>query len=68
MSLKIIHVFVILLSIVLTLGFGFWALREYTVSKALGTLVWGGASSIVGLVLLPYLVWFIKKMRSASHE
>ena len=55
MSLKAVHILFILLSLVLTLGLGFWGLRHQPVL--------GVASFSGGGVLVIYLLWFFSKMR-----
>ena len=63
MSLKVVHVFVIILSTVLLAFFGFWALCDYTASRNSVNLVWGILSLLGGIALVPYLYWFISKMK-----
>ncbi len=54
MSLKAFHIFFILTSITLAVGFGFWALPVY---------FWmGSASFVVGALLVIYLFWFVAKL------
>ena len=55
MSLKWVHVFVITMAIGISFFFGFWGLGKY--------FYCGIASLAVGMVLIPYLCWFISKMR-----
>ncbi len=57
MGIKYIHVTLIVVSIVLCLGFGFWALNhDYT--------VWGYCSFAIAVGLVIYCVKFIRKMRT----
>ncbi len=57
MGIKYIHVFLIVLSIALCLGFGLWALNhDY------GPLGYCSFAITVGLII--YLVQFIKKMKA----
>lgn len=60
MSLKTIHIVVILLSISLSLFFGWWAIRINPDPKL---FIWGILSGTLGLLLIPYLIWFILKVR-----
>ncbi len=63
MSLRAIHIFVIFLSILLLLFFGFWAILNFQTSKNAANLYLGIVSASVGILLVPYLVWFIMKVR-----
>ena len=59
MSLKVFHIFFIVLSTLLTLGYGLWGLQHFS------GLAY--AFSIVSLGLAPalvvYGVWFLKKLK-----
>lgn len=66
MSLKSIHIFVILTSILLATFYGAWSLNDYFNSKNSLSLYLGVLSFLVAGVLIPYLLWFIKKTRSQS--
>jgi len=66
MSLKIVHIAVILFSIAVTLFFGVWAIRDYGSSGNSGNLVWGIASLAGGIILIPYLAWFLSKSKKAG--
>ena len=56
MGIKNIHVLLIVISILLCLGFGIWALyHNFT--------VWGYASFAITFALVIYLIQFIKKMK-----
>jgi hypothetical protein len=61
-GLKVFHVFFIVLSTALTLGFGLWGLEHFSGPAY--------ASSIVSLVLAPVLVvygvWFLKKLKKVG--
>lgn len=63
MSLKAFHIFFILVSVVLALGFGFWGIRDYQASQNLLNLFLGIASLAGGGALIIYLFWFLGKMR-----
>jgi hypothetical protein len=57
MGIKYIHVVLILVSILLSLGFGLWTLyHDYA--------VWGYFSFAVAIGLMIYFVNFIKRMRA----
>ena len=56
MDIKYIHVTLIVVSIALSLGFGFWALIH-------AYMVWGYCSFAVALGLIIYCMRFIQKMK-----
>ncbi len=66
MSLKAVHIFFISLASLLTLGFGYWAIRDYFSSKNFLHLLLGIGSFIGTGILTTYLVWFIAKMRKVN--
>lgn len=66
MSLRTIHIVIILFSIALSLFFGWWALLRTPVDPESGLLVWGILSTALGTLLIPYLVWFIFKVRKGG--
>lgn len=56
MGIKYIHVTLIIVSIALSLGFGFWTLsHDYT--------AWGYGSFAIAVGLIVYCVQFVKKMK-----
>jgi uncharacterized membrane protein SirB2 len=57
MSLKIFHIFFILLSIVLSAICAAWSFVNQT------ALPFGIASAIAGIALVIYGIWFLKKAR-----
>jgi len=66
MSLKVVHIFIIVLSIGLAVFFGLWAINDYLNLKNTWNLVWGITSLLVGSILIPYLIWFILKAKRAG--
>lgn len=68
MSLKAFHIFFIIISIVLTVGFGFWGVRDYSNSKNVINFILGISSFVGGGALAIYLVWFFSKMKRISHS
>lgn len=62
MSLRAFHILFIILAITLTAGFGLWALRQ---DAAWGS-PFGFVSLVFAAVLVIYLVWFIRKIKSVS--
>ncbi len=66
MSLKAFHVVFVIVSSLLTAGFGLWAIRQWSVR---GDFVSGmvGIGSFVGCaVLLWYGRWFLRKLKGVS--
>lgn len=68
MSLKVIHLAIILFSIALTLFFGFWATAHYLRTQNTSSLVWGMFSSFMGIALIPYWVWFFIKSKKSGWK
>ena len=64
MSLKVIHVFFIMASIVLSAFYGAWQIDIAARSGAVLDWLLGLVSVLAGLALVFYLVWFIRKMKS----
>jgi len=62
MSLKTIHITVIASALVLVFSLGIWGIRSYLLSKHLSELAVGIGSLLTGMVLVPYLFWFFRKM------
>ena len=63
MSLRVFHLFFITLATLLSFGFGGWSYENYQVQKT-GLDLWlaigGGA---VGVALIVYGIWFVKKSK-----
>ena len=66
MSLKSFHIFFITLSTLLGLGFGVWAIREYTRTDEMSSLLLGIGSLLGCVAMLFYGRWFLRKMRDES--
>ncbi|RME40643.1 MAG: hypothetical protein D6788_02895 [Planctomycetota bacterium] len=64
MSLKVFHIVFIIVSTLLAVGFGLWALREFSHSRELLPLGAGIASLAGAVGLLVYGGWFLGKMRN----
>ena len=62
MSLKAIHIFFISISILLTFGFGVWAL----VQAGSSYLLLGLLSVVIGILLIVYLIKFLRKLKNVS--
>jgi len=67
MSLKAIHIFLILTCIVCTLAFGAYEIHRYQLQKETQDLVLGAISSVSGLALLIYGVYFLRKTKHISY-
>ncbi len=67
MSLKAFHIVFILLSILLTVVFGFWAVDDYGRSASRVHLALGVGSFIASGVLVGYGVWFLRKLKNVGY-
>lgn len=67
MSLKAFHVVFITVSIVLCVGVGLWALREYRAQGDIVTLLAGLFSLASAVILLVYGRWFLRKLRGVGY-
>ena len=68
MSLRVIHVFVILVSSAALLFFGVWSFQQFALTHLVSHLYWGGASSFLGIILVPYLFWFFSKTKEILSQ
>jgi hypothetical protein len=67
MSLKAFHLIFITAASLLAFWFGAWMLRAYAAEGLAGDLIYGIASLVVGLGLLVYEGFFIKKLKNVSY-
>lgn len=67
MSLKAFHLIFITAASLLAFGFGAWLLRSPAAEATTGNLVGGIASLVVGMGLLIYEGYFIKKLKNVSY-
>jgi choline-glycine betaine transporter len=67
MSLKAFHVVFITAASALAFGFGAWMLRAYQAEKLTSDLVWGIVSLLVGVGLVVYEGYFLKKLKGVSY-
>ena len=67
MSLKTLHIVLILTSIVLAFWFGSFELGRYEDFRLLSDLILGVGSSVGGVGLLAYGFYFLKKTRHISY-
>jgi hypothetical protein len=63
MSLKSFHVFFIIVSILLALGFGVWAVRTQGAVQSGLIHAMGAASLAIGVALVVYLALFLRKLK-----
>jgi hypothetical protein len=63
MDLKHFHYVFIAMSILCTLGFGFWAMSADVRVVGSWGRVGGAASALMGILLIAYGVWFVRKSR-----
>ncbi|MFP8879337.1 MAG: hypothetical protein AAEJ52_20675 [Myxococcota bacterium] len=67
MSLKAFHIFFIVVSIAVCLGFGVWATQDFARSGSSMYLVLGVGSFIGSIALGCYGVWFLRKLKGTSY-
>jgi hypothetical protein len=67
MSLKAFHIVFIVTAILLALGFGAWELKAWWEVRATADLMFGIASVLVGVGLIFYARYFLKKLKNVSY-
>jgi hypothetical protein len=67
MSLKAFHIFFIILSTLLALGFGVWAVDDFGRSGSGLVLTLGVGSFIASGALMWYGAWFLRKLKHVSY-
>ncbi len=67
MSLKAFHIFFIIVSTLLALGFGYWAIDAFGRSGSGVYLTLGVGSFIASGALVWYGVWFLRKLKGVSY-
>jgi hypothetical protein len=67
MSLKAFHVIFITAASLLAFGFGVWMLRAYDAEGVKSDLIYGVSSLVVGMGLLIYEGFFLKKLKKVSY-
>lgn len=66
-SLKAFHVLFVIVSGLLGLGFGAWAIRDYRAGGGTDSLVAGVLSLVGVMALLVYGQWFLRKLKGVSY-
>ena len=67
MSLKAFHIFFIVVSIALCVGFGVWATQDFARSGSWVNLSLGVGSFIGSILLACYGVWFLRKLTGVGY-
>ena len=67
MSLKAFHIIFIVVSTILAVGFGLWAIRDYQAQGESLSLVVGVGSLLGAVVLIWYGRWFLRKLKGVSY-
>ena len=67
MSLKAFHIFFIVVSTALCVGFGIWATRDFAQSGSWVNLALGVGSFVGSILLVRYGVWFLRKLKGESY-
>ncbi len=67
MSLKAFHIFFIVASTALCVGFGVWSTQDFARSGSFVHLALGVGSFIASILLACYGVWFLRKLKGVSY-
>ncbi len=67
MSLKAFHIFFIVVSTALCVGFGIWTTQDFARSGSWVHLALGVGSFIAGILLPCYGIWFLRKLKGVSY-
>jgi hypothetical protein len=67
MSLKAFHLVFVTVSVVLSLGFGAWAVTDYRKSGIAESLWWGVGSFAGAMALIVYGRWFLRKLKGVGY-
>jgi len=65
-SLKTFHIIFVMVSTILAVGFGAWAIRDYQERGEPVSLVVGVGSLIGAVVLIGYGRWFLRKLKGVG--
>ena len=67
MSLKTFHIVFVVLSTLLSLGFGLWAALEYIDRRGIELLAVAIGSLVFSGLLVMYGIWFLRKLKHVSY-
>ena len=67
MSLKAFHVLFITASVTLSFWFGWYELDRYAGTKVATDMWFGVGSCVMGVVLIAYGLYFLKKLKNISY-
>jgi len=67
MSLKSFHIFFICVSAMMSLGLGLWAVQAYSTSNDSEHLILALVALAALVALVPYGVWFLRKLKGWSY-
>lgn len=67
MSLKAFHIVFVVISTILALGFGIWAIRQHQARSEPLALAMGVVSLLSAVGLIVYGRWFLKKLKKVSY-
>ena len=68
MSLKAFHIVFVTLSVLLSLGFGLWAMRQYEGVGSTGWLVVTVGALVFAVGLICYGGWFWRKLKDVCDQ
>ena len=67
MSLKAFHIFFIVVSVLLSFGFGVWGIYTHLTHGNLGFMLMGIVAFIIGIVLIIYGINFLNKLKHIGY-
>jgi hypothetical protein len=67
MSLKAVHLIFVTVLTSLCFGTGAWKFRQYRETQVPGDLVWGIVAAMLGVLVIFYGVYFLKKLKNFSY-
>ncbi|MFN7140310.1 MAG: hypothetical protein ACK4UN_13320 [Limisphaerales bacterium] len=67
MSLKAFHIIFVTAATLLAFGFGAWALHSYTVSRSVLDLVMGILAVVMGVGMIWYGKYFLRKLKNIGY-
>jgi hypothetical protein len=68
MSLKTVHIIFVVAATLMTFGFGAWSLVQFfRVTHAIGDLVWGIGSVLLGAAMIWYGRYVFRKLKNMNY-